>query len=269
MIKKGLKLFGIALMMVFMTGCYKYDTGMTIKSDKTVELKMTVAVDKKAMEQMSSSMGGDSSSSDPDSLRDSLKIDEDEMKDNGYTIENYENISSDHEWYGYTITKNLGSIDDLLLDKYEEVELYNEDDSTASEGSTAFEGKKIFYKDGDVYKAKLVYDFSTGDSSMDMSAYKDMFDFKFELNVPDKTESNNATEVSSDGSKLTWNLDYGKKNTVEFAVKLDKKALDKAAKKENNGTSTNYVVIGAVVGAAVGVVVFLLKGKKSNTTEEN
>lgn len=263
MIKKGLKLFGIALMMLVMTGCYKYDTGMTIKSDKTVDLKMTIAVDKKAMEQLSSSMGGDDSSNDPDSLRDSLKIDEDEMKDNGFTIENYENISSDHEWYGYTITKNLGSIDDLLLDKYEEVEIYNEDNSTA------FEGKKFFYKDGDIYKAKFVYDFSSSDSSMDMSSYKDMFDFKFELNVPDKTESNNATDVSNDGSKLTWNLEYGKKNNVEFAVKLDKKALDKAEKKESKNSNNNYVIIGAVVGAVVVVVIFLLKGKKSNTTNEN
>ena len=79
-----------------------------------------------------------------------------------------------------------------------------------------------------------------------------MFDLKYEIKLPKEAKSNNASKVSDDKKTYTWNLTYGKKNTVEFEFELGSK-------------KTIFIVIGAVVAVAViaCVLVVVLKKKKT------
>lgn len=123
---------------------------------------------------------------------------------------------------------------------------------------------KLFVKSGDVYSAKYVFDIGDGDSDsdssgFDASAMESMFDLRFVVNLPNKSESNNATSVSSNGKTLTWNLKYSEPTSIEFSFKVEPASML---------LPIIIGVVAVVVILAVVCCVVLSKKKKAAVVEE-
>ena len=91
--KKTMKLLSLLAVVVLMSGCVKYDIGMEIGKDKSVNVAIISAID-------STLMGNEQT------------VDEDEIKaleDKGFTATKYE----DDNWNGYTLTKKYKNIDEI------------------------------------------------------------------------------------------------------------------------------------------------------------
>ena len=263
--KKYLKLILPLLMVFALTGCLKYNVNMEVKDDKSVTLEMIYAMNTSYADQFNS-IEEDEEDEDLEVI--ATNEDEEDEEDNdissqgvdkkeyewlekkGYKVEDYEYTDKDgNKFVGIKLKKTFDSIDDITKDKEKTIdfnEIFKDEEN--------FDDSQFFSKSGNTYKANFVFDFT--DDGKDVSEqYKDyakMFDLKYEIKLPKEAKSNNASKVSDDKKTYTWNLTYGKKNTVEFEFELGSK-------------KTIFIVIGAVVAVAViaCVLVVVLKKKKT------
>lgn len=233
--KKALKMLCLMAAVVMLSGCYRINTNVEIKNDKSGSIEYVIAIDKQAM----SSMGNLGDSDDDDSSSSSIDVEQyKELKDSGWKVEEYSDKSSDHDWEGVKLIYEFKNIDDLVGDKKDALAFLNDDKP---------EIKNFFYKEGDKYVANQVFDNSS--SATGMENYKSMFDLKYTVKLPNKAISNNATSV--DGTTYTWDLDITKKNEIKYEFKL--------------GGSSNLVLIIGIAAAVVviGAVAFVLLRKKN------
>lgn len=96
---------------------------------------------------------------------------------------------------------------------------------------------KLFTKDGDVYSSNLTYQL---DQNAEINSYVDSsesFTFAFTIELPNKSISNNADVVSSDGQTLTWNIDPKTSKSIEFSFKFDPTNVSTTT--TNNGNTSN------------------------------
>ena len=246
-------LLTFVLVLSLMTGCVKYDVSMEVKDDKSVTLEILygMEIDTSMMEDDT-----DTSTDDDYYFEDDSDYEEEEedssvsvedykyLEEAGYKVEEYKEETEDKVLGGVKITKTFKNIDDITSDKKIEVDfqkLFEE------ENKDKLKDVKFFYKEDGNYKANLIFDFST-DDGMDYSSYQSMFDLKYSIKLPTEAVSNNAKTVSEDKKELTWEFEYGKKNTVEFAFKL--------------ANNTIYIIIGAVAGVAVLAVLVVVMTRK-------
>lgn len=258
--KKYLKLILPLLMVFALTGCLKYNVNMEVKDDKSVTLEMIYAMN------TSYADGFNSVEEDADEDLEVIATEDEEDDDissqgvdkkeyewlekKGYKVEDYEYTDKDgNKFVGIKLKKTFDSIDDITKDKEVTVDfnkIFKDEDS--------FDDSQFFSKSGNTYKANFVFDFTDDgkDVSEQYKDYQSMFDLKYEIKLPKEAKSNNASKVSDDKKTYTWNLTYGKKNTVEFEFELGSK-------------KTIFIVIGAVVAVAViaCVLVVVLKKKKT------
>lgn len=264
--KNKLKIFCILCLTILMSGCVKYNFKMEVGKDDSFTFAITTAIDKTMTENGTTT------------------IDEEEeaaIKAKGFTIEDYE----DEKWKGSIVTKKFDNIDDIS--SKEEV-IVDINDILDSEKEDI---KYYFQKDGDTYKANFIVNLvdetaENGETTPEEDQYIQQvvstMDLKYEVTLPVKPVKNNATSVSEDGMTLTWNLEFGKANLINFEFKkyntaekedtpatnnsqTDDKAKDE--KKENINNIILYVIIG---GAALVVIVLLVviisKKKKTPPT---
>lgn len=266
--KKVIKKFIMLCMIVFLTtGCLKYNVNMEVKSNKKVNLELIYAFGMDASdyeeaqkEKEETECGEDEYCSEDDGM--SMEIDKDDYKEllkYGYKVEDYKEKNEDKVYSGVKITKSFDSIDDLSDDKnkvkFDFTKFLDQD-----------EGYKdvpvMFYKDGDKYVADFMFNFASEEEGTDtesliseeeMQELIDSMDMKYTITLPQEPKSHNATEVSKDGKTLTWKLQYGKKNEVNFEFEL--------------GTNPMwyFIIIGGIVVAVLligGVVVSMTNSKK-------
>lgn len=235
--KKTMKLLSLLAVVILMSGCVKYDIGMEIRKDKSVNISIISAVD--------SSLMGDEQTVDEDEIK--------ALEDKGFTATKYE----DDNWNGYTLTKKYKNIDEISSKDPVTVELTdlasNEKDNIAT----------FFQKKSGLFTTKYIANFTLdarsdeddeSDEEMDedMQQLLDRMTASMELNyhvtLPSKASSSNATKVSDDGKTLTWNLKFNEVNDIKYEFAII-----------NPITVAIAVGIGALV--IMLVVLFILKGR--------
>ena len=268
--KKIIKKFIMLCMIVFLTtGCLKYNVTMEVKSNKQVNLEMIYAFGVDASEYEESQKEQEETECDEDEFCSedeedmSMEVDKDDYKElleYGYKVEEYEEKKDDMVYSGIKITKTFDSIDDITDEKntaeFDFVKFLSDEDGYKND-------PVIFSKNGDSFVAKIVFDYSSEDTSsedmLNSEEYKEMLetmDLKYTITLPQEAKSHNATKVSKDGKTLTWEFEYGKKNEVNFEFTL--------------GTNPMwyFIIIGGIVCAIAlvgGVVVSMSNNMKYAT----
>jgi len=271
--KKYLKLV-LSLIMVFaLTGCLKYNVNMEVKDDKSVSLEFIYAMNTSYADQFNNMTNSIDEEEDEDlevtgiEEDDELEFDFDEeeeettgedidkeefewLEKKGYKVEDYKYEDKEGNKYeGVKISKTFDSIDDITKDDEKTIDF-----NALFQDKDKFDDSQFFSKKGSVYKANFVFDFTQDgqDVSEQYKDYAKMFDMTYEIKLPKKAKSNNATKESDDGKTLTWNLTYGKKNTIEYEFELGSK-------------KTIFIIAGVVVAVAVIACVLVVVLKKKPT----
>ena len=232
---KKLSAFLIIAVMIFcMTGCIRYRTDMSVKSNGKADIEFIYAI------------YSDSSDEDDEDDEDGT-FDSDDVKkleDLGWEVDKYKKDG----YVGVSLTLNDVKLDDLeeILTDKELEDVGFKDFTLEKKGSTYILDWNTHAK-GDLDEEGI--DLST------LSQYGGYMQFNLEL--PNKAIKENATEVSKDGKTLTWDLTEEDEIHCEFKV--------------TNFTGIIIavcVILAILVIAAVVVVLLVLKKKKSPAIPE-
>ena len=281
--KKIFSLILILVMICSLTGCVKYNATMEIRKDKTMTFSIIYAMANSVLE-----MSDDKETAILDAAQKQSLINQ------GFTITDYK----DEKNTGVTISKEYPNIDDVSSELDVEYSLSKMFEETSE--SKLF--KVVKGKDKNTYYAKFNFNSSDANEETDAQdsneqdnnedasklgeAVASSFDMKFMVKLPYASISNNATEKSEDGKELTWVLNTGKTETIEFQFELDnlkKETTNVISNNSNNKAPNSFtarffnkanmpVIIGAgvIFGIAVIFVVALyIKANKEIKKQTN
>ena len=258
--KKNIKLTALlTLLVISLTGCVKFNSTMEIKKDKSMDYKIIYAFDK--------SLFGDQEILTSD--------DKKELENKGFTVSNY----VDGNMKGFKVSKNIKNIDDISSTNDATYDLSGLLDSNKSE-SKVFKVKKGFLKN--TYTASFKFDSSdsdlnnstsndttidndfttddnntTTDSDFDFSNINTNMDLSFNVRLPYKAISSNATTKKNDDKELSWNLSSTGEDKIEFSFALY--------------NMTNIYICGGVIVLLIIIVIvsILNKGKKNKVSNKD
>lgn len=258
--KKNIKLTALlTLLVISLTGCVKFNSTMEIKKDKSMDYKIIYAFDK--------SLFGDQEILTND--------DKKELENKGFTVSNY----VDGNMKGFKVSKNIKNIDDVSSTNDATYDLSGLLDSNKSE-SKVFKVKKGFLKN--TYTASFKFDSSdsdlnnstsndttidndfttddnntTTDSDFDFSNINTNMDLSFNVKLPYKAISSNATTKKNDDKELSWNLSSTGEDKIEFSFALY--------------NMTNIYICGGVIVLLIiiAIVSILNKGKKNKVSNKD
>ena len=258
--KKNIKLTALlTLLVISLTGCVKFNSTMEIKKDKSMDYKIIYAFDK--------SLFGDQEILTSD--------DKKELENKGFTVSNY----VDGNMNGFKVSKNIKNIDDVSSTNDATYDLSGLLDSNKSE-SKVFKVKKGFLKN--TYTASFKFDSSdsdlnnstsndttidndfttddnntTADSDFDFSNINTNMDLSFNVKLPYKAISSNATTKKNDDKELSWNLSSTGEDKIEFSFALY--------------NMTNIYICGGVIVLLIIIVIvsILNKGKKNKVSNKD
>ena len=265
---KTFKLLLIALMLILSSGCVKYNVTMDIKKDKSMDFNMIAAFDESLAENGEMNITeakdevknqycsvSDYNESNMKGINVSCKFPNIDELSSETTVKeaDFESIMDDKDSKLFTLKKGFfkntytfkldsSSSSDLLGDKEDEdsYDYREEDDSD--------------YDDYD-YDSDLYDD--SDNTDFDMSALSSM-DLKFEIKLPYKAISSNATSKEDNEKHLTWDLmkmaqSEDENNVVELTFALY--------------NTSNIAIVAVIVIALIAVgVIFFMKNKKKNVT---
>ena len=258
--KKNIKFTILLILLVIsLTGCVKFNSTMEIKKDKSMDYKIIYAFDK--------SLFGDQEILTSD--------DKKELENKGFTVSNY----VDGNMKGFKVSKNIKNIDDVSSTNDATYDLSGLLDSNKSE-SKVFKVKKGFLKN--TYTASFKFDSSdsdlnnstsndttidndftiddnntTTDSDFDFSNMNTNMDLSFNVKLPYKAISSNATTKKNDDKELSWNLSSTGEDKIEFSFALY--------------NMTNIYICGGVIVLLIIIVIvsILNKGKKNKVSNKD
>lgn len=258
--KKNIKFTILLILLVIsLTGCVKFNSTMEIKKDKSMDYKIIYAFDK--------SLFGDQEILTND--------DKKELENKGFTVSNY----VDGNMKGFKVSKNIKNIDDVSSTNDATYDLSGLLDSNKSE-SKVFKVKKGLLKN--TYTASFKFDSSdsdlnnstsndttidndftiddnntTTDSDFDFSSMNTNMDLSFNVKLPYKAISSNATTKKNDDKELSWNLSSTGEDKIEFSFALY--------------NMTNIYIFGGVVVLLIIIVIvsILNKGKKNKVSNKD
>lgn len=258
--KKNIKLTALlTLLVISLTGCVKFNSTMEIKKDKSMDYKIIYAFDK--------SLFGDQEILTSD--------DKKELENKGFTVSNY----VDGNMKGFKVSKNIKNIDGVSSTNDATYDLSGLLDSNKSE-SKVFKVKKGFLKN--TYTASFKFDSSdsdlnnstsndttidndfttddnntTTDSDFDFSNINTNMDLSFNVKLPYKAISSNATTKKNDDKELSWNLSSTGEDKIEFSFALY--------------NMTNIYICGGVIVLLIIIVIvsILNKGKKNKVSNKD
>ena len=258
--KKNIKFTILLILLVIsLTGCVKFNSTMEIKKDKSMDYKIIYAFDK--------SLFGDQEILTND--------DKKELENKGFTVSNY----VDGNMKGFKVSKNIKNIDDVSSTNDATYDLSGLLDSNKSE-SKVFKVKKGLLKN--TYTASFKFDSSdsdlnnstsndttidndftiddnntTTDSDFDFSNMNTNMDLSFNVKLPYKAISSNATTKKNDDKELSWNLSSTGEDKIEFSFAL------------YNMTNI-YICGGVIVLLIIIVIVSILNiGKKNKVSNKD
>jgi len=250
-VKKLSKLMFIFVVVLALAGCVKRETTMTIGKDKSMNLVIIHVLDKEGMKQGMIDKGGSSSEIEDGYLQ--VKA---SLEPFGYVVERY----YEGEKEGYKITKSFNNIDEISKDSLKVQDLIKIEDENFDHTHYF---KKTSNSSQDTYEAS--YTFNMEDESLNpagINYYNPYFDTTYIVSLPHKSDSHNATTVSNDGKTLTWDLELGSVNAVNFTFSIPK---------QNSSNNIAIYVGGAMIGLAIVIVIVVVllskKGKKTKSSE--
>ena len=231
MIKK-LKSVLMVLAIILLCGCSTISTNMRVNKDKSMNITYLITLDKEYL--------GNKTFNE---LFSSKNINY--LKNNGYTVTDYD----DNDTFGYKVSANIKDIDTVSQTDNIKINLY---DLLYSDIQNEL---YIFSREENFLKNKYTADFYvnlTDAVTNNSSVLKDMVvppkvSYEFTLNLPEKSLSNNAINVSEDGKTLTWQFDnvISGTNNINFTFELyNKQAL-----------MVLYVFIGLVILIILSMIV--------------
>lgn len=249
----------LILLVIFLTGCVKFNSTMEIKKDKSMDYKIIYAFDK--------SLFGDQEILTSD--------DKKELENKGFTVSNY----VDGNMKGFKVSKNIKNIDDVSSTNDATYDLSGLLDSNKSE-SKVFKVKKGFLKN--TYTASFKFDSAdsdlnnstsndttidndftiddnntTTDSDFDFSSMNTNMDLSFNVKLPYKAISSNATTKKNDDKELSWNLSSTGEDKIEFSFALY--------------NMTNIYICGGVIVLLIIIVIasILNRSKKNKVSNKD
>lgn len=258
--KKNIKLTALLILLVIsLTGCVKFNSTMEIKKDKSIDYTVIYAFDKSLFGNQEILTSNDKG----------------ELENKGFTVSNY----VDGNMKGFKVSKNIKNIDDVSSTNDATYDLSGLLDSSKSE-SKVFKVKKGFLKN--TYTASFKFDSSdsdlnnstsddttidndftiddnntTTDSDFDFSNINTNMDLSFNVKLPYKAISSNATTKKNDDKELSWNLSSTGEDKIEFSFALY--------------NMTNIYICGGVIVLLIIIVIvsILNKGKKNKVSNKD
>ena len=273
---KTFKLLLIALMLMLSSGCVKYNLTMDIKKDKSMDFNMIAAFDESFAENGEMNITeakdevknqycsvSDYNESNMKGINVSCKFPNIDELSSETTVKeaDFESIMDGKDSKLFTFKKGFfkntytfkldsSSSSDLLGDKEDEgsYDYREEDDYDDYDYDSDYDD----YDDYDYYDSD-----GSGNTDFDMSALSSM-DLKFEVKLPYKAISSNATSKEDNEKHLTWDLmkmaqSEDGNNVVELTFALY--------------NTSNIAIVAVIVIALIAVgVIFFMKNKKKNVT---
>ena len=233
---KNLKRIVLAVMAIaLLAGCsLKENVSLKINNDKKVEFGYKILMDNELIDSILS-MSESNLSVDGETGDKKVYTDEERWK--YLESESCDDENSDYkcekveegEFKGYFIKVNYDSIDDITGtgDKVNILEL---DD---------IEKPVFFTKDGDTYKSNFEYNMSEENQISSYSEQMDLISITFDVKLPNKSISNNATSVSADGLTLSWDLSKETSKSIDFAFNFEKTNTNNTTGNQNNNLISN------------------------------
>lgn len=229
--KKVLSLATIMVMIaIALTGCVNVNYEVTLNEDGTADIAYVYGFEKEFLEEM-----GTTAEDMTSDMKESAEASE-------YEIEAY----SDDNVEGFRAKKHVEDLANISLE-----EAFGSEYVTDSEENQLKVEKKGL---NTVYSQNAKIDLTSMDPSM-----ASMVTMKYTVNLPVKAGENNASEVSKDGKTLTWNLEAGAVNEINF-------------KASSSGTMLTIVIIVValvIIGIVIAVIISTKKSKKENDKVEN
>ena len=224
--KKVLSLAIIMIMMlIVLTGCVNVNYEITLNKDGSADVAYIYGIEKSALQQMGTTA---------ESMTEEMKKNAEESE---YTIEAY----SDDTMEGFKASKHVENLSDISLS-----EAFGEENVTDSE-ENQFKVEKKGLKS--VYSQNANIDLSSMDTST-----ASMVTMKYTVNLPTAVGENNADEVSNDNKTLTWNLEAGAVNEINFEA-------------SSSIPVVTIIVIAIIAIVVIGAIVILVKKLKKNKKE--
>lgn len=273
---KTFKLLLIALMLILSSGCVKYNVTMDIKKDKSMDFNMIAAFDESLAENGEMNITeakdevknqycsvSDYNESNMKGINVSCKFPNIDELSSETTVKeaDFESIMDGKDSKLFTFKKGFfkntytfkldsSSSSDLLGDEEDEdsYDYREEDDYDDYDYDSDYDD----YDDYDYYDSD-----GSGNTDFDMSAFSSM-DLKFEVKLPYKAISSNATSKEDNEKHLTWDLmkmaqSEDGNNVVELTFALY--------------NTSNIAIVAVIVIALIAVgVIFFMKNKKKNVT---
>lgn len=211
-IRKSLKSLILVFGLILLCGCSTIRTDMQVRKDKSATLTYLITLDKEYL--------GNKTFNE---LFSSKNINY--LRNNGYTVTDYE----DDDNFGYKVSASIKDIDTISQSDNIKVNLY---DLLYSDIQNEL---YIFSREENLLKNKYTADFyvnltdaiTNNSSILGSLVNPPAVSYTFSLELPQKSLSNNATEVSEDGKKLTWtfsNIMSGT-NNINFSFELYNKEM--------------------------------------------
>ncbi len=256
----------LCLVAILFTGCVKFNANMDIKKDKSMDFSIIYAVN--------TSLLGDEELLSAENKK--------ELEEQGFKISDY----NQDNMKGFTISRNIKNIDAVSSESDAEYSLSGILDKDA-ESKYLFKVDKGLLKNK--YTAKLKFDAGDSDLNEELSDTEDLtddnestddwdtsvdddsldldsfgsdidytsmmssMDMSFNVTLPYAALSNNATNVSDENKKLTWNLTTSKAETLNFEFEL---------------YNMTNIYIGCGIGALliIFIIACILNKKNTNNT---
>lgn len=278
--KKSLKLLSIMLVVFLMTGCVKSHVNMEINKDKSMNLSLIAAIDSNFLEQ-----SGEDDLLENEEIKEfeekgfkTEKYSDDSMTGYKFTksFANIDDLSSekkttldlnalaDEETPNNVFTVKKGFFKNTYTAKVKnnatdelQSQIENADQTTTTddnqiniEDDTTIQGSNVTQTDTNVQddtdtQTDSSFDFS---SNMDMSMLSSTLDMKFNVTLPYKAISSNATSTENDGKTLVWNL-VNTQDDIEFTFEL-------------YNMNNIYLTVGLAVILIILIIVIIIMSKR-------
>ncbi len=278
--KKSLKLLSVMLVAFLMTGCVKSHVNMEINKDKSMNLSLIAAIDSSFLEQ-----SGEDDLLENEEIKEfeekgfkTEKYSDDSMTGYKFTksFANIDDLSSekettldlnalaDEETPNNVFTVKKGFFKNTYTAKVKnnatdelQSQIENADQTTTTddnqmniEDDTTIQGSNDTQTDTNVQddtdtQTDSSFDFS---SNMDMSMLSSTLDMKFNVTLPYKAISSNATSTENDGKTLVWNL-VNTQDDIEFTFEL-------------YNMNNIYLTVGLAVILIILIIVIIIMSKR-------
>lgn len=284
--KKVLKLCGVVLCLILITGCMNMNVKVKVNDNKSVDLNMKMEVNLLEYARTITSMNPYTEDLTEEELKQYIDeninkennafIDEEELaelKKEGYKIE--ENFDKEKYLYDIVLTKHADNIDDISKLENEQ----KEDDSVffiKTSKNTYKPNIHALNNDNNEESNSDETNNLEGISSIISSGMSASISYIFEVSLPNKPISHNATSVSSDGKTLIWTLNGNSNNSIDFEFAFNEEKKEENI--NNNNTNSNIkksfldfskeqliaiaFIVGGLVTLITAIIAYVVSNKK-------